>query len=254
MESVHLRCPQCQKLFVLARSEITSDRPEFRCDGCSTRFYMPFPQATEKREFQTFVTDPSGRGGPKTFVDQAFARIAEEKTKSFNCPFCQAPNQQGSVECASCQRVLEKAKKISMEIRKDTAGSELLRTLWGSVLADYASEARHEAFIQQALSDQGLQFASQQYRQILDANPNEAIAMKMRERIINLATLTYIPQPRAVVKKKWMSLPIMLIFVGMLLCGTGFVFETLRSIIPVGAVIITLGVGFVAVAERSGIE
>jgi VIT1/CCC1 family predicted Fe2+/Mn2+ transporter len=41
---------------------------------------------------------------------------------------------------------------------------------------------------------------------------------------------------------------------GALLTVTGFVFSQLRGIISVGAVIMTLGVGFMAVAKRSGLD
>lgn len=247
LESVHLRCPHCQKLFIVARSEIKSNRPEFQCDSCSTRFYMPFPQATDKREFQTFFMNPA---------PTSTWRSIEEKHSKFACPYCQALNDKGSTECATCERVFEKAKKISVELRKEFLAPEPLRLLWEDVMKDFGNEVRHEAFIQEALSTKALPYASQQYRQILDGNPNEQTAIKMQQRIINLTTLTYVPplRQKSNVAKKSISMPLLLVGFGVLLTATGFAFAQLRSIISVGAVIMTLGVGFMAVAKRSTYE
>jgi hypothetical protein len=161
----------------------------------------------------------------------------------------------GATECSTCGRVFEKAKKISVEIRKDFQSSDQLRVAWETVMEDFSNELKHEAFIQMALAEKALPFASQQYRQILVANPNEPTALKMRERIINLTTMTYVPPRRQKqVVKKSMSVPLILLMFGALLTVTGFVFSQLRGIISVGAVIMTLGVGFMAVAKRSGLD
>lgn len=247
MESIHLRCPHCHKLYSVARSEIRSERPEFHCDACHAKFAMPFPQASERIEYETvLIAKGTGLSEPPQWTS------LEEKYGTFSCPFCQATCKKGAAECGSCGRVFEKAKRTQIEPKRDLIGSESLRSLWNQVMAEYANEARHESFVQQALTEKSLPFASQQYRQILEANPSDPIAMKMRERLINLATMTYVPPHRSFqTRARRISFPIVLILVGVLLMATGVLFTPMRSIISVGAVIATLGAGFMAISRRS---
>ena len=70
--------------------------------------------------------------------------------------------------------------------------SEEVLAAWEAVKANYGDEKRHESFIQLCLSRENLPFASTQYRTILLANPAEDIAKRMQNRIVDLATTTYI--------------------------------------------------------------
>ncbi len=68
-----------------------------------------------------------------------------------------------------------------------------LKAVWDNVKAHYDNEKEHKRFLQICLSQDKLTFASEQYRKILDANPNDEIASKMINNIVGLAFASYVP-------------------------------------------------------------
>lgn len=110
---------------------------------------------------------------------------------TFQCPGCGHANILGSASCESCLLIFEKHNKRQAGETLIVHGGAKLETLWQDVLRQYESIACHETFIQQALIEKKLPFASQQYRKIIETSPHDEMALKMRDKIIQLAMVTF---------------------------------------------------------------
>lgn len=75
--------------------------------------------------------------------------------------------------------------------------TQVLKASWDNLLANYEKMELHEKFVSDCLAAKQLTYASAQYRKMLEANPNDSTALKMRDKIIGLATVTFIPPKRA---------------------------------------------------------
>ena len=111
----------------------------------------------------------------------------------FSCPECSYENLKGSVSCKRCLLIFEKYEKKNLKLNSQMATSKKLEDLWGDILSEYDNIEKHEKFISEALKEKKLPYASQQYRKMLDLNGVDEIATKMINKIINVATLTYVP-------------------------------------------------------------
>ena len=98
-----------------------------------------------------------------------------------------------------------------MRVNAQVNGSRKLEDKWKELLTEYDNIEKHEAFISDALKDKNLQFVSQQYRKMLDMNAADEIAKKMIDKIIQLATLTYVPPIRKEPPKstRWITVSIL---------------------------------------------
>jgi hypothetical protein len=67
-----------------------------------------------------------------------------------------------------------------------------LETAWQEVMAKYDQEPSHLAFVEKCLSTNNALFASQKYRQLIEANPGDEMAIKMRDKIIQRVTSIYL--------------------------------------------------------------
>jgi hypothetical protein len=242
LNNLNIRCPSCSKLYSVDASEIRTEKPQFECVGCTTRFWFKFPAPAGLIEVPTFLM------GQPAAVSQQASPISPVET--FTCIKCSYNNPMGSKECASCGLVFEKSRKKDLGIREDVGGTMELKSLWTRVMEDYTNETLHETFIKLALGQKNLPFASQQYRQLLDVNPNEEIALKMREKIINLATVAYVPPKRDFGEKKRVSFPVIIILVGVAFIVSGLVMTALRTVIPVGAFFCAIGGGIIYFNKR----
>ncbi len=244
--NVYIRCPSCSKLYVVDSAEIRTEKPQFECVTCQTRFWFSHPSSPDLLEIPTFVVgEPAARSQPP-----GPSQISPIET--FHCIKCGYKNPKGAAECVSCGLVFEKFRKKNLGVREDIKGSTELRKAWSSVIEDYTNQALHEAFIKLSLAQNNLPFASQQYRQILESSPSEDVASKMRDKIINLATQTYIPEKRLVLtKQKKISVPVVIIFVGVIFFMTGFLSTQLRSVMPIGAVFCAVGFAIIYYSKKN---
>ena len=105
---------------------------------------------------------------------------------------------------------------------------------------NYGDERRHESFIQLCLSRENLPFASTQYRTILMANPTEDIAKRMQDRIVGLATSTYVVQASMHDKAppRFRKLSLFAIVAAVVFIITGIGIPTFRPMIAVGVAIL----------------
>lgn len=118
---------------------------------------------------------------------------------TFQCPGCGHANIFGMESCESCLLVFEKHNKRQAGETLSVHGGSRLEALWQDVLRQYENIASHEAFVQRALAEKNLPFASQQYRKIIETSPHDEIAVKMRDKIIQLAMATFSMPGRTVV-------------------------------------------------------
>lgn len=135
------------------------------------------------------------------------------------------------------------ASRTTFNVAPEEAPAELKRQ-WDLVRENYARVDLHEAFVQKCFGSNQLPFASLQYRQIIEANPSDDLALKMRDRIIALSTAAYIPQRRQEEKSsRGSGLTWLLIGAGVLLVLTGLMSKDLRGVAGVGAAMVVIGVG-----------
>lgn len=261
MESIHVRCPQCAKLYSVDRAEIRTEKPQFECIDCRSRFWFSFPPPIDAKEVRAFRIGESAAAGQPDVptritqiptlqpsppasedVDPTRSwRSIEEKVSTFICFKCGFANQKGSRECSACGVVFEKLKKAKGAIKESVVASLELKRLWDEVLENYSHESKHEIFLKMALAQKNLPYASQQYRMILEANPADEIAARMRDKIINIATFTYVPPKRETVNKKPIPFPAIFTGLGFFIVLLGLTFPPLRDLVPIGAVFCTVG-------------
>ncbi|HEX4924472.1 MAG TPA: hypothetical protein VFV50_10315 [Bdellovibrionales bacterium] len=105
------------------------------------------------------------------------------------CPRCGGIYEKGAAECGTCGLIFAKMKKPG-----DTPGISTpaaLETAWGEVMMSFSDEAAHLAFIEKCLAANNALFASQKYRKLIEANPNDELAIKMRDKIIQRVSAIY---------------------------------------------------------------
>lgn len=120
---------------------------------------------------------------------------------TFSCPKCNYQNAKGSLQCLSCLLVFEIHNKKTSGLVQQVKAPASLALLWDAVITDYGNKDVHERFIQASLAQKNLAYASQQYRQMVEISPLDDIALKMRDRIIHLATVTFVPPARPQLSK-----------------------------------------------------
>ena len=105
------------------------------------------------------------------------------------CPRCKGIYEKGAVECGTCGLIFSKMKKPGESV--GISSPVVLETAWKNILENYGDEAIHLAFIEQCIDSKNVLFASQKYRQLLEANPSDQIAVKMRDKIIQKVSAIY---------------------------------------------------------------
>jgi hypothetical protein len=101
--------------------------------------------------------------------------------------------------------------------------------MWKDILENYEDQQLHDAFIQTALQYKKLNFASQQYRKMMEINPLDDTAKEMQNKIIQIASFQMMSQKsdRKFQKPpKWNSAGIaggsLLFFIGMMTGNLSF--------------------------------
>jgi hypothetical protein len=79
---------------------------------------------------------------------------------------------------------------------------------WDEVVRAWDDEARHRAYLDRHASLEGLAIAGKRYRDVLDARPDDPVALRLREEIVRRATvagLALLPreQPRTLRVPRW---------------------------------------------------
>lgn len=151
------------------------------------------------------------------------------------CPKCGYANVADAVECSACGVIFSKLSDPDSAPDAQVLANPAIVAQWKDVVQNYADEDLHEAFIQSCLAAQKLNFASQQYRKMLEINPSDQTAKAMQDKIVQIASFQMLSakQNRQFTKPpRWTSFLILftslLTFFGMfagnpLLIGAGFV-------------------------------
>lgn len=275
MELLKFRCPGCSKLFSADAKDIRGVKPKFQCNQCQVRFYFNYPSTPNSRgEYITEAVEvkpvnaigqvpsapPVAANSPVVSVapeiPAAPAIVASKPELSpspkipatssssaslVKCPICSHLQSQ-KVECEKCGVVFEKVKNVSLQLQ-GVAGLQGIEETWSKVVANWSDRAGHDQFFQAAFNSENLNFASQKYRAVLEANPTDELAQQMQKRIVSVVTLTMMPTREDRQKRKSPSLVTLLILIGSAFIVTGFVYPAMKSIIAVGAAILVLGLG-----------
>jgi hypothetical protein len=90
--------------------------------------------------------------------------------------------------------------------------------LWVEVLADWSTVEKHDAFLKHCSPRGLLPLAGRRYRQRLDDDPANVMAARMQDRVIAMATASFIRPPpvvnRAVTRNLWFWAVVLLFAVG----------------------------------------
>jgi len=241
-QPIRMRCPECLKLYSVNSSEIFESKPKFACLDCGENFWIPFPEALAKTEgligyrVREKITDD--KSSPPTLGAQVSKLV-------FNCPACAAPYSGGEKECAHCGVIFEKFELRQKNLEAPPASREL-RELWDKVLDNYEDKAAHQHFVSQALGEGAAEYASYQYRQILDLNPSDSTA-KQGQQMIGALSLASIESRVAVAagpkfnfSLPKLSLGTFMIFLCGLVIAMGLLIPGARNLVGMGSAFLFL--------------
>ncbi len=265
-----MRCPKCSKLFSVDKSDVLLGRPQFQCVQCSSNFWLQAPPPTGVDEVPTFLvgTEAGLLASEDALVGTDQNRGSEQREyeredteKTFTCPSCATPNVKGVVDCKFCGIVFSKFNSVKKSVA--TASSVLtpqsqisagadLRRAWDKVMMDYENKEEHGRFLQMAVKTNSLRFASQQYRNLIDANPSDEIALQMRDKIIGIATMTFTPPRREPAKRFRFGVSGFVISMGILFLILGFLLPKLpKPVMAAGAGLVTIGFVFRLIKRKN---
>jgi hypothetical protein len=221
---IQVNCPGCQKIFSVRPEDLAPGEAQFKCTACSQLFAFLWPTADG-----SYIVH---------------GRPLEIQTKP--CVHCGESVARDSRECPKCGVIFDRLKKPKeapapvIKVQSSPVKNQTfeLNNAWSSVKANYDSESAHEFFIQSCLGQENLAFAGQQYRSVLDLNPTDAMAIKMQNRIVNLATLSYLAGKQTALKsapKKFGTIAKGMILVSSLLIFSGIFSASARPLIALGA-------------------
>lgn len=232
LNPIQVTCPGCQKLYFVRPEDLSPGEARFQCTSCSRMFAFNWPVPPD-------VTSVMARLLSQEEL-QGFPAANQTNTKAARpCPRCGVAVDSKFNECPKCGVLLDRAKKMKMIDPIAKGATPELAAAWDKVRENYADETLHEGFIQLCMAKENLAYASAQYRSILDANPSEDVANRMQNRIIELATFSYITSKAHEPKesKYPMISKIMMVNAGLLIVS-GLALPAWRSMIAIGGSIL----------------
>lgn len=130
-------------------------------------------------------------------------RAAVPRTGS-HCPKCGRVRGAGASACDRCGLIFSRwnAASSTATVPIDAQGE----ALWRDVLDDWSNTARHDAFVKHCSAQGSLASAGRRYREALDARPDDAVARRMQERVVGMATVVLTaraPAPAPVTRRRW---------------------------------------------------
>lgn len=230
---VKFACPKCQTRYACLTSEIQGLEPEFHCRKCETHFGFRF--------------DP----------DLAFHVLsANQGGVTFECYVLEkAPSPTPAVSAAATAAAAS-ASFISNTRAPTSAaanpwanarqGLDLLDQAWEDVKKNWGTHSFHRKFIDSAIQQKKISFAANRYQRVLEENPADEIAQKMRLDLIEEASLA-IPTPtlkEAQTTARRSGVIFLTNLVAVLLIGLGVGLEEARQLIAVGASLFIVTFGF----------
>lgn len=228
MNPIQVSCPGCQKLYFVRPEDLSPGESHFQCTACSKMFAFTWPQPPQVNIVAARLVDNDGKQG-----------VVPPAPNKRVCVRCGNKVDAKYSECPKCGIIFDRAKKEKKLDPIARGSTPELSASWDAVKANYGDEARHESFIQLCLSRENLAYASTQYRAVLDANPSEDIANRMQNRIIELATFSYITaQTEEKKPSRWAGIAKFMILISGLIIVSGILIPQARPMIAVGASIL----------------
>lgn len=209
---VKFSCPKCQTKYGCLSSEIQGLEPEFHCRKCQSYFGFRFDPDLVFNLLQ----------GPKAPGGVTFDGYILEKKKE-TAPVVAATPQQS--------------------VRQ---GLDILDQSWEDVKKNWGNMSHHKKFVDYAVQQKKISFATNRYQRVLEENPSDQIAQKMRLDLIEEAVHA-IPAPtlrEAQKTARRSGLLFMVNLVGLILVGLGIGVEGFRQLIAVGAALFVLTFSF----------
>lgn len=120
------------------------------------------------------------------------------------CPKCSHKRKNDADACARCGLVFA---LWTPAMAADVAVlGEAGEALWAEAKAAWQDDEKHDAFLKHCSAGGLLAVAGRRYRERLDETPGDAVATRMQERVLSMATLTYArpsTPPVPVTRTKW---------------------------------------------------
>jgi len=120
------------------------------------------------------------------------------------CPKCRQPRRADAEACARCGLV------FSRWTPEQSAGvaqlDERAEALWAAARDNWRDEHRHAAFLEHCSQAGLLAPAGRRYRERLDADPQDAVAARMQQKVLAMATAGFVPSgkpPAPVTRSTW---------------------------------------------------
>ncbi len=167
VEYVRARCPQCQRMYSINPKEVRESKPRFECVNCHSQFWLAFPDCLKQSEVVGFPIE-----WLKSDLD--FAESVETK----ECPKCHKVSPLNAKDCKSCGLVFDKYRAKKEDV---LPSSPTIEAAWKKVLDRYESEERHFSFLRVCQSEDNLSNALHRYSALIEAQPMDRLAKKMRD-------------------------------------------------------------------------
>lgn len=257
LEKLIISCPECQKKYAVNPQKIRTQEPEFLCRNCLTRFAFRFSLANIGKPIVTFKLNNAQGHAEKSFA-ATLAAVSPDSQEIKSCPKCGAHQHHSQTECYSCGIIFEKINKTSSPEEEKTRKQEdslnqELQNLWYGILEDYENKQKHEHFVKFCRENGKLQWALEKYQKILNALPQDLIALEMRQKIsgtVQASIQVQLEQTRTPMNTYLMILMTLLILSGIAMISVGLSLPGLRNLVGFGTALCVLTLGVIYVERR----
>ncbi len=248
-ENIHqdmlkVRCPQCFKLYNVRTSMLQIEKPKFQCTQCEERFSLQIPESLGMEEVIGFAeswedSPVAGDSAPHNALVKKSPEVIDEAKSEVvadtkECEKCGAANSVLTSECGKCGVIFDKYR----ELKNDPIGakaSQKLKEIWLMVMNHYEDEDLHQEFVRQCRKRNELEYASSRYMKILEASPNEELALKFKNKIQLLVELP-VEKAKDESKKKFkIPLTSLAMLLSSIVMFVGYMVPEFRNLMGIGA-------------------
>ncbi|MBC7740784.1 MAG: hypothetical protein H7061_01210 [Bdellovibrionaceae bacterium] len=235
-QSVHFRCPHCQKLYRTSQDVFDGASPEFDCSTCDKSFVL----TSQIDSFGLYQTEGQGQ--------IVFS----------NCPKCSQLKPQKSDECPSCGVFASKYEELQ---KVESPSLFELNQIWQKTIADFNNDNIHQDFLNRCQQKMALNFAFQKYSELKKTMGFDSVCEKYMKQIeLRLERQFYAADAEVAENQKefplsqWVFLSVGIL--GMLL----LIYNKVRPTFPnltglvVAVTVLSFGLGFVSSQRNRGIK
>jgi hypothetical protein len=175
---VKVQCELCREIVPLADFTPSAEGISIRCPACNGRYYVPAPIRAAPGALASELGGEAVAGG--------------EAESEARCPKCGRRQPQGAA-CRHCGLVFALWDPDGVA---PTAGDDEAQRHFALVEAAWGDRTRHEAFIEHCARTGQLPYAARCYRDRLARDPDDSVARAQQARVVAVAELTCLTQPR----------------------------------------------------------